>query len=182
MINSERITKWSGSFWSFGNQYYRECTRSKQIVKEKFIMLGLINILKKIEKHKSFMNIFHKESKEKNFTLYQNLKYIRSFCLVLFNGRSTLLQSKKKKEKIQKKRGNIKFLIFLVYRYYVHCTENHILFFQMSWKDGLSKKIALEYDLSCIIGRYGISFSRKHDLAAWTENERWSFSKKYTEI
>ena len=32
-----------------------------------------------------------------------------------------------------------------------HYTENHIFFFQTSWKDGLSKKIALEYDLSCII-------------------------------
>ena len=34
----------------------------------------------------------------------------------------------------------------------------------MSWKDGLFKKIALEYDLSCIIGKGDISFSRKYDL------------------
>ena len=45
-----------------------------------------------------------------------------------------------------------------------HCTENHIFFFQTSWKDGLSKKIALEYDLSCIMGKDDISFSRKYDL------------------
>ena len=31
------------------------------------------------------------------------------------------------------------------------CTKNHIFYFQKFWKDGLSKKIALEYDLSCII-------------------------------
>ena len=59
----------------------------------------------------------------------------------------------------------------------IHCTENHIFFFQTSWKDGLSKKIALEYDLSCIIGKDDISFSRKYDLTRWTENERWSFLK-----
>ena len=64
----------------------------------------------------------------------------------------------------------------------LHCKENHIFFFQTSWKDGLPKKIALEYDLSCIIGKDHVSFSQKYDLIPWTENERWSFSKKYTEI
>ena len=34
-----------------------------------------------------------------------------------------------------------------------HYTENHIFLFQTSWKDGLSKTVALEYDLSCIIGK-----------------------------
>ena len=29
---------------------------------------------------------------------------------------------------------------------YFHCTKNHISFFQMFWKDSLSKKIALIYD------------------------------------
>ena len=58
-----------------------------------------------------------------------------------------------------------------------HCTENHILFFQTSWKDGLSKKFPLEYDLSWIIGKDNISFSWRYDLATWTENERWSLSK-----
>ena len=57
------------------------------------------------------------------------------------------------------------------------CKENHIFFFQTFWKDGLSKKNALKYDHSCIIGKYDISFSRKYDLTLWTENERWSFSK-----
>ena len=37
-------------------------------------------------------------------------------------------------------------------------------FFWTSWKDGLSKNIALEYDLSCIIGKDDISFFRKFDL------------------
>ena len=41
------------------------------------------------------------------------------------------------------------------------------------------KKIALEYDLPCIISKEGISFSRKHDIFLWTENERWSFSKRH---
>ena len=45
-----------------------------------------------------------------------------------------------------------------------HCTENQIFFFQTSSKDGLSKKIALEYDLSRIIGKDHVSLSRKYDL------------------
>ena len=45
----------------------------------------------------------------------------------------------------------------------IHCTKNHIFFFQMFWKHGLSKKIALEYDLSCIIRKDGF-FPRKYDL------------------
>ena len=49
---------------------------------------------------------------------------------------------------------------------YSHCTENHIFFFRASWKDSLSKKIALEFDLSCIIGKYDISFSRKFGLTS----------------
>ena len=34
----------------------------------------------------------------------------------------------------------------------------------MFQKDGLSKKIALEYDLSYIMRKDGISFSRKYDI------------------
>ena len=41
-------------------------------------------------------------------------------------------------------------------------------------------KTALEYDLSCIIGKDDISFSRKYDLTTSAENETWSFSKKDT--
>ena len=51
--------------------------------------------------------------------------------------------------------------------FFIHitrCTENHIFFFQTSWKNGLSKKIALEYDLSRIIGKDHVSLSRKYDL------------------
>ena len=42
-----------------------------------------------------------------------------------------------------------------------HCTENRIFFFQTSWKDDLSKKIALEYDLACSIKKDDISFFPK---------------------
>ena len=42
-----------------------------------------------------------------------------------------------------------------------HCMENYIFFLCTSWKNGLSKEIALEYDLFCIIGKDAISFSRK---------------------
>ena len=53
----------------------------------------------------------------------------------------------------------------------------------MSWKDGLSKKIELEYDLSLLYyrQRWYFLFS-KIWFYPQTENTRWSFSKKYTEI
>ena len=41
-----------------------------------------------------------------------------------------------------------------------HCTGNHIIFFQTSWK--CVEKIALEFDLSCII--------RKDDIVLFPEN------------
>ena len=63
-----------------------------------------------------------------------------------------------------------------------HCTENHIFFVQMFWKDDLSKKIALEYDLSCIIRKDDISFSWNMILFFRHPKGRWSFSKKYLEI
>ena len=58
-----------------------------------------------------------------------------------------------------------------------HYMEKHILFFRTSWKDGLSKKFALEYGLTCIIGKDDISVFWKYDITPWTENERWTFSK-----
>ena len=65
----------------------------------------------------------------------------------------------------------------------LHSTEGRILFFQTSWKDSPSQKIALEHDLCFIFGKDDISFSRKYDHTPWTENERWSFSpKKYLKI
>ena len=45
-----------------------------------------------------------------------------------------------------------------------HSTKNRIFFFQIFWKDGLSKEIVLEYDLACIIRKDDISFSRKYVL------------------
>ena len=59
-----------------------------------------------------------------------------------------------------------------------HCTENHIFFFQTSWKDGLSKKIALEYDLSRIIGKDYVSLSRKYDLNLRRKMKDDLFQKK----
>ena len=60
-----------------------------------------------------------------------------------------------------------------------HFTGNSIFFFQTTWKDDLSKKIVLEYDLSCIIGKDDISFSRKYDLRRKMKDD---LSPKYTEI
>ena len=56
--------------------------------------------------------------------------------------------------------------------------KNHIFFFEMFWKDDRSKKIALEYDLPCIIRKDGVYFLQKYDIILQAENERWSFSKK----
>ena len=60
--------------------------------------------------------------------------------------------------------------------------NNHIFFFQTSWKDGLSEKIVLEFDLSCIIGKDDISFSRKYDLtpSRKIKNEKKKKIKKNT--
>ena len=41
----------------------------------------------------------------------------------------------------------------------------------MPRKDGLFKKIALEYDLSCVIWKDVIFFG-KYEFFLWTENER----------
>ena len=54
-------------------------------------------------------------------------------------------------------------IIFYLLTY--HCTENHVFFFQTSWKDGLFKKSGLEYDLSYIIRKDDIPFSQKYDLS-----------------
>ena len=77
-----------------------------------------------------------------------------------------------------------------------HCTENHIFLFQTSWKDGLSKTVALEYDLSCIIEKDQDqkSFSlilylnrkmkmivikkiHRNMIFSWNFLKRWSFQK-----
>ena len=54
-------------------------------------------------------------------------------------------------------------------------------FLQMFWKDGFSK-IALEYNLFCIIRKGGISFSRKYDIFSMDEKWKMIFLKKYMEI
>ena len=53
-------------------------------------------------------------------------------------------------------------------------------FLQMFWKDNISKKIALHYDLSCIIRKDDISLSRKYGIFGG----KWKmvFLKKYMEI
>ena len=52
---------------------------------------------------------------------------------------------------------------------------------QIFRKDGFSIKIALEFDLSYIMRKDGISFSRRYDFFFRTKNERW-FLKRYMEI
>ena len=50
-------------------------------------------------------------------------------------------------------------------------------FLQMFWKDGLFKKIVLEYDLSCLTWKVSIFSPENMILFLWTKNERWSFSR-----
>ena len=52
----------------------------------------------------------------------------------------------------------------------------------MSWKVGLSKKIALEYGLYCIVEKDDISFSRKYDLTPRRKMKDDLSQKDYTEI
>ena len=61
------------------------------------------------------------------------------------------------------------------------CRKNHI-FFSICSEKMVFSKIVLEYDISCIIRKDDISFPRKYHLILQTENERWSFSKKYMVI
>ena len=63
---------------------------------------------------------------------------------------------------------------------WMHCTKNHIFFFQMFRKDDISKIIALEYDLSCIIRKDDISFSQKYDLISLDGKGKMIFLKKNT--
>ena len=49
---------------------------------------------------------------------------------------------------------------------------------QIFWKDGLSKKIALEYDLSYIIRKDGISFSRKYYIFFYRRKMKDDLSQK----
>ena len=55
-------------------------------------------------------------------------------------------------------------------------------FLKMFWKDGLFKKIALEYDLSWIIWKDGISSPWKHDIFSFDENWKMIFLKKCMKI
>ena len=57
-----------------------------------------------------------------------------------------------------------------------HCTKNHIFFSQMFWKKRLSKTIALEYGLSCIIRKDDIFFPKIWSYSLG-EDERWSLLK-----
>ena len=64
----------------------------------------------------------------------------------------------------------------------LHCTKNRVFFFQMFWKDGLSKKIALKYDLFWIIREDDISFSRNMILFFRCKKKDALSQKKYLEI
>ena len=80
---------------------------------------------------------------------------------------------------ISKFNKGIRFLLCFIDIY--HCKKNYIFFFQMFWKHGFSKKIALEYDLSCIIRKDYISFSQNMILFLETKG-KMIFPKKYLEI
>ena len=64
----------------------------------------------------------------------------------------------------------------------LHCTKNRVFFFQMFWKDGLSIKIALKYDLFWIIREDDISFSRNMILFFRCKKKDDLSQKKYLEI
>ena len=98
------------------------------------------------------------ENNNINFSIFHNEKYQRENC-------------------IKSDIWSAVILLVSITLFCYHCTENHIFFFRTPWKDGLTKKIALEDDLSLIIGKDDNSFFRKYDLTPWTENERWSFLK-----
>ena len=53
---------------------------------------------------------------------------------------------------------------------------------QMFWKDDLSKKSALEYDLSSIMRKDGISFPRKYDIFLADGKWKMIFLKNYVEM
>ena len=70
-------------------------------------------------------------------------------------------------------------------------TENEIFlekymeiwyFLQKFQKDGLLKKIALEYDPSCIIWKNGFFSQKKHDIFSLDGKLKMIFLKKYMEI
>ena len=63
---------------------------------------------------------------------------------------------------------------------WLHYTKNHISFSQMFWKDDLSKKIGLEYDISCIIRKDDFFLTKIY----YSLGGRWKmiFLKKYMEI
>ena len=55
-------------------------------------------------------------------------------------------------------------------------------FFKHFKKMVFSKRAALGYDLSCIIWKDGIFFSRKYDIFSLGRKREMTFFKKYTEI
>ena len=64
----------------------------------------------------------------------------------------------------------------------IHCTKNHVFFFQTSWKDGHSKIIAPEYDLPCIIGKDDVFFPENMILFFRQKMKDDLCRKKYMEI
>ena len=60
--------------------------------------------------------------------------------------------------------------------------KNHLFFSQRFWKGGLSKKIPLEYELSCIIRKDNISFSEKNMILFFRRKMKDFSQKKYMEI
>ena len=52
----------------------------------------------------------------------------------------------------------------------------------MPQKDGIYKKIVLEYDLSCIIWKDGTFFQGKYDVFSLDGKGKMIFLKKYMQI
>ena len=60
-----------------------------------------------------------------------------------------------------------------------HCMKNHIFFYQMFWKDGLPKNIALEYDHSVLSGKVIFLFP-ENMILSFSQKMKDDISQKWT--
>ena len=60
----------------------------------------------------------------------------------------------------------------------LRCTKNRVFFFQIFWRDGLSKKNRTRIWSFLHHQEKWYFFSRKYDLILWTENERYKGKKR----
>ena len=117
--------------------------------------------------HIFFFQVFCKDNLFKKKKLHWNMIFLVSSgkMIFLFPENMILFFRRKMKDDLsQKKYMEIWYIL------------------QMFRKDGLSKKIALEYDLSYIMRKDGISFSRKYDIFFTDGKWKIIFLKKCMEI